>query len=281
MDLIYILKAVVLGIVEGLTEFLPVSSTGHLIIVSELIDFPQDAFSNMFNIVIQLAAILAVLILFWPRIWVKLKSFFKGEQEGRNFMLIWVIGCVPAALAGVLLSDFIDAHLFSVPTVAIALIVGAIALLLTERIFAPKAVTKQIEQVTWKQALGVGLFQCLSLWPGFSRSASTIIGGWVMGMSTWLAADYSFFLAIPIMFGATGYSLIKYFMGAAEIGLETAMTGNQIAALIAGCVTSFLVALLVVRAFMAFLRTHKMRGFAIYRLVVGALLVVLLLAGRM
>lgn len=281
MDIVFILKAILLGIVQGLTEFLPISSTGHLIIVQEFIDFPQNAFSTMFSVVIQLASILAVLILFWPRIWVKLKSFFKGEREGRNFMLIWVVGVIPAAVAGFLLNDFIDTYLFSVPTVAAALIVGAIVLLLTEKHFAPKAVTKQVEEITWKQAVGVGMFQVLALWPGFSRSASTIIGGWVMGMTTWLAADYSFFLAIPVMFGASGFSLFKYFRNASELGYATAMTGNQVAALIAGCIASFIVALLVVRAFMAFLRTHSMRGFAIYRLLVGAVLIALIIGGIM
>lgn len=281
MDIVFILKAVLLGVVQGLTEFLPISSTGHLIIVQNFIEFPQDNFSTMFSVVVQLASIFAVLILFWPRIWVKLKSLLRGEKEGKNFMLIWIIGCIPAALVGVLANDFIDEHLFSVPTVAAALIIGAIMLLVFEKYFAPKAHTKQIEAVTWKQAIGVGMFQVMALWPGFSRSASTIIGGWSMGMTTWLAADYSFFLAIPIMFGASGFSLFKYFRNAAELGTATAMTGSQVVALVAGCIASFIVALLVVRAFMAFLRTHSMRGFAYYRLAIGSLLIVLLLSGIM
>lgn len=277
MDWMLIVKAIVLGVVEGLTEFIPVSSTGHLIIASELIGFEQDAFGIMFNVVIQLAAILAVLILFWPRIWVKLRSFFKGEAEGRRFMAVWVIGCVPAAVAGVLFNDFIDEHLFSVLTVAIALILGALLLLVMERVFAPRARTREVEAITVRQAVGVGVFQCLSLWPGFSRSASTIMGGWAMGMDTHLAADYSFFLAIPIMFGASGYSMAKFFLKGSVDGQPMAMNGSQVVALIVGCVAAFVVAMIVVKAFMAFLKKHSMRGFAIYRLLVGILLLILVM----
>lgn len=266
-DIIFVLKAILMGIVEGLTEFLPVSSTGHLIITQAVTGWPNNEFTRMFSVVIQLAAILAVVILFWPKLWHKVKSFFRGETEGRQFILIWVLGCLPAAVLGVLFDDFIDEHLFSVPTVALALFVGAILMLVSERYLARRGPLVRLEQIRPKQAVLVGLSQCLSLWPGFSRSAATIMGGWACGFNTSLAAEYSFFLAIPVMFGASGWSLRKYsFAG---------MSLTEAVALAVGFLVSFLVAYLVVRSFMAFLRKHKLQGFAWYRIGIAVVLAVL------
>ncbi len=266
-DIIFVLKAILMGIVEGLTEFLPVSSTGHLIITQAVTGWPNNEFTRMFSVVIQLAAILAVVILFWPKLWHKVKSFFRGEKEGRQFILIWVLGCLPAAVLGVLFDDFIDEHLFSVPTVALALFVGAILMLVSERYLARRGPLVRLEQIRPKQAVLVGLSQCLSLWPGFSRSAATIMGGWACGFNTSLAAEYSFFLAIPVMFGASGWSLRKYsFAG---------MSLTEAVALAVGFLISFLVAYLVVRSFMAFLRKHKLQGFAWYRIGIAVVLAVL------
>lgn len=270
-SIFFVLKAMLMGIVEGLTEFLPVSSTGHLIITQAVTGWPNDDFTKMFSVVIQLGAILAVLILFWPKLWNKLKSLFRGEKEGRHFLLIWVIGCIPAAVLGVLLNDFIDAHLFSVPTVIGALTVGGLLMLIFEKRFGARRSVRSLEAISPKQAAVVGAFQCLSLWPGFSRSAATIMGGWACGYSTAVAAEYSFFLAIPIMFGASGWSLRKFSFGS--------MTLEQGFALALGFLTAFLVAFVVVRKFMDFLRRHKLRGFAYYRFAVSAVLLVLLLAG--
>lgn len=270
-DIWFVIKALIMGVVEGLSEFLPISSTGHLIITQNLLKWPNNEYTKMFSVVIQLGAILAVLLLFWPKIWTKLKSFFRGEKEGRNFMLIWVIGCIPAAVLGVLGNDFIDEHLFSVPTVIAALVVGGILMIVTERRYSENTTVQSMDEITPKQALIVGLLQCVSLWPGFSRSAATIMGGWVSGFSTSLAAEYSFFLAIPIMFGASGYSLLK--VSVADIST------TQWVALIIAFLTAFVVALLVVKQFMAFLRKHKLRSFAYYRFALSAVLLILMLTG--
>ncbi len=269
MEIFFVLKAIFLGIVEGLTEFLPVSSTGHLIITQSLIDWKNDDFNKMFSVVIQLGAILAVVCLFWPKIWEKLKGVFRGDKTALRFFGIWIIGCLPAAVLGVLFDDFIDHHLFSVPTVIAALVVGGLLLIGFENWKGDRGRLTRLEDITPRQALLVGVFQCLSLWPGFSRSASTIMGGWLGGFSTALAAEYSFFLAIPIMFGASGWSLRKMDL--------SSMTEAHWAALILGFLVAFLVAFLVVKAFMRFLRTHRLRGFGYYRLALSGLLLVLLL----
>ncbi|NJP40148.1 undecaprenyl-diphosphate phosphatase [Oscillospiraceae bacterium HV4-5-C5C] len=276
--IIFVIKAIVMGIVEGLSEFLPISSTGHLIITQHLLGLPDDEFEKMFSVVIQLGAILAVLLLFWPRIWDRLKSLFRWEKSGRHFFLVWIIGCVPAVVLGLIYEVLnLDDYLFSVPTVTIALVIGALLMLWLEKRHDSGSLSKaagdwtqDMQQITVRQAWVVGLMQCLSLWPGFSRSAATIMGGWVAGFSTPLAADYSFFLAIPIMFGASGLKLFTFsFKG---------ITLSQVTALLLGFLVAFIVALLVVRAFMAFLHKHKLRGFAYYRLVLAVLLVVLMAA---
>lgn len=277
MDIIYILKNIVLGIVEGLTEFLPVSSTGHLIISSELMNIETDAFNKMFMVVVQLAAILAVVILYWPRLWALLKGMVKREKASWHFFGIWVLGCIPAVIFGVLFDDAIDEYLFSVPTVAAALVVGAVLMLFGEKKVAVKNTFDDAFQISAKQALIVGLAQCVSLWPGFSRSAATIMGGWSAGLTTAAAADYSFFLAIPIMFGASGYSLVKYLK--TDAAAAAAFTSTQLLALILGCVVSFIVAFVVVKAFLAFLKKRPLKYFAYYRIALAILLLVLMFAG--
>ncbi|HHX36647.1 MAG TPA: undecaprenyl-diphosphate phosphatase [Clostridiaceae bacterium] len=269
--ILFVFKSIIMGIVEGLSEFLPISSTGHLIIAQSLVNWPNDEFNKMFSVVIQLGAILAVVILFWPKLWHKIKALFRGEKEGINFLIIWVVGCIPAAIFGVLLNDFIDDNLFSVPTVVAALVIGATMMLLFERFLGQRNKVKTLEEITPKQALVVGLFQCLSLWPGFSRSAATIMGGWALGYTTSLAAEYSFFLAIPVMFGASAWSMRKFDFGH--------MAVDQWVALSIGFLVSFLVAFLVVKRFMDFLRTHKLKGFAYYRYILSAVLLILMFSG--
>lgn len=277
MDLLFIFKNIIMAIVEGITEFLPVSSTGHLIISQNVLGLPADEFNNMYSVVIQLAAILAVVILFWSRIWTKLTSFFRGEKEGRHFMLVWVVGCIPAVVLGLAyeLLD-LDDLLFTVPVVAAALIVGSFFMLFLEkrheeRIKKNLIKTEQMDDMSVKQALIVGFAQCASLWPGFSRSAATIMGGWLAGFTTPLAADYSFFLAIPIMFGASGLKLVRFSFDG--------ISNEQLWSLILGFVVSFIVALVVVKAFIAFLKRRPLRIFAWYRLGLAAVLIILLLAG--
>lgn len=276
MDIIYILKNIVLGIVEGLTEFLPVSSTGHLIISSELMHIESDAFNKMFMVVVQLAAILAVLVLYWPRIWDVLKGMLHLRKDAWRFLGVWIIGCVPAVVFALLFADAIDKLLFSVPTVIAALVVGALLMIFGEKRVAVNNTFDDAKAVTVKQALIVGFAQCVSLWPGFSRSAATIMGGWCAGLTTAAAADYSFFLAIPIMFGASGYSLLKYIK---HQGAAFAFSSTQLIALVLGCVISFIVALVVVKAFLAFLKKKPLKYFAYYRLALAAVLLALMLAG--
>ncbi len=278
MDLIYVLKNIVLGIIEGLTEFIPVSSTGHLIIAAELMDIESDAFNKMFMVVVQLAAILAVLILYWPRIWSLLKGMFTGKKGAWRFFGVWVLGCIPAAVFGVLFDDIIDTYLFAVPTVAAALLAGAFLMLYGERKVAVYNTFDEAKEIGFKQALMVGLAQCVSLWPGFSRSAATIMGGWSAGLTTAAAADYSFFLAIPVMFGASGYSLVKYLK--TDTAAAAAFTQTQLLALILGCIISFIVAFVVVKAFLAFLKKRPLRYFAYYRILLAAVLIGLMVAGK-
>jgi len=261
MDLIII--AVILGIVEGVTEFLPVSSTGHLILFGHYLGF-TGSFAVMFEIIIQLGAILAVVYNYRVRILESLQSLKPG-QWGFKLWLCMAVAFLPSAILGVLFNDIIEARLFSPFTVGIALMVGAVMMIVIENKFAGHR-QDQLLEVGLKRSLLIGLAQCMSLIPGMSRSASTIMGGMLVGLSVKTAAEFSFFLAIPTMFAATGYSLMK--------GV-TAMNSLEWAALAVGFVVSFLVALVVVDKFIAFLGRHSLRVFAYYRLAVGAVIIFL------
>lgn len=270
MDIIIALKAVLLGIVEGLTEFLPVSSTGHLIIFSNLIDFYQHfdkAYVDIFNMVIQLGAILAVIAYYWKKIWDTVIHLFPTkdtplEKSGLYFWGMVVVSCVPAAAIGIPFDDWVQAKLFNPVVVACTLFIGGVWMIYAENRFRGKKTT-DLSQITVspKQAIIVGSFQVLSIIPGMSRSASTIIGGWVAGMSTVAAAEYSFFLAIPVMFGQALLNILKLLQS------PVPLTNEAWLALAIGFIVSFIVALLVIGSFLSFLKRKPLKYFAVYRMI--------------
>ena len=267
MNLMLIFKSAILGIVEGITEFLPVSSTGHMIIVGHFINFEGD-FAKLFEIVIQLGAILAIVVLFRTKIINSLKNLTPG---GTGFKL-WtglMLAFVPAGISGILLYKKVEEYLMIPVSVAASLLVGGFWMIYAENKYRNNDKIQNIEQVGYREAFIIGCFQCLSiLWPGFSRSASTIIGGWIVGLSSVAAAEFSFFLAIPTMAVATVYELLK-----SAISLNI----NEIAALITGFAVSFIVALVVVDRFIHFIKTKPMKSFAVYRIIVGVVIIVLAL----
>ena len=273
MDIMYILKGIIIAIVEGITEFLPISSTGHLIIANDLIGFGNGGFEKMFMVVIQLGAILAIIVLYWEKLVGLLVSLLRREPRGIRFTIALLVGVIPAAILGFSLEDLIDEKLFSIPTVILALIVGALMMIRFEKKYRNQAAITEVDQITPSAALKIGLFQCLSLWPGFSRSASTIMGGWHQGLAPEGAAEFSFFLAIPIMFGASGLKLAKFGMD----GGFAAITSTQIVTLIVGFAVAFAVALICVRAFMSYIKNQPMKVFAWYRLILAAALTVKIL----
>jgi undecaprenyl-diphosphatase len=258
-----IIKALILGIVEGLTEFLPISSTGHQILVADLLNFTGDK-AIFFNIIIQFAAILAVIVHFRVKIIEILTGLLKLEQASLNFAINIVLAFLPAAILGVLFIDIIKKVFFNPITVAIMLIVGGILMLWTERL-KPANNIHQIEEVPYIKALLIGCFQSLALVPGVSRSAATIIGARLFGLTRQTATDFSFFLAIPTMLGAFVYSLYKSYNSFNDADLWV---------LITGFVASFVVALLTVKILLNFIASHKYDIFAYYRLIIGFFILV-------
>lgn len=248
------LNAVILGIVEGLTEFLPVSSTGHLIIAGHLLDFTGPK-AETFSIVIQLGAILAVLALYWPTFWGLVRPTGRRFSGLRGLTLLFLT-CLPASLLGLVAHSAIKEHLFSPLTVAAALAVGALAILLVERMPARKT-TYSLDEISPALALGIGCFQCLSLWPGFSRSAATIMGGMILGTERRTAAEYSFVAAVPIMFAATGYDMLSSWR---------LFSPDDFLILAVGFGVSFVSAWVAVKGFIALLGRLTLRPFAWYRL---------------
>lgn len=288
LDFIYILKAIVIAIVEGLTEFVPVSSTGHMILVGSLIGFRSGAagaaeFASMFEVVIQLGAILAVVVLYWNKLWGAVVDFFtfiftggKKGQSGFKFGINVIIGSIPALIVGLTLYDNIK-ELFKPSAVVVGFIVGGILLLVIENRFrnkvskVGKTPTTDVFDITPIQAIKVGVFQVLSMWPGMSRSASTIMGGWIAGLSTPVAAEFSFFLAVPAMVGSSAMDLINFDY--------SIMNSTYIVALIVGFLVAFIVSIVVMDMFVSYLKKKPMRIFAIYRIVAGIVLLGLSVAG--
>ena len=253
-----ILKAILFGIVEGVTEWLPISSTGHLILLNQFVKLSvSDEFYSMFEVVIQLGAILAVIVLFFQR----LNPFSpkKSPAQKRATWDLWakvIVAILPSGVLGVLLDDWMEAHLYNYITVAIALIAYGVAFILVERSHAnKKPAIEKVGKIDYKTALLIGCFQCLSLIPGTSRSGSTILGAILLGVSRPAAAEFSFFMAIPTMVGASGLKALKF------IKAGTAMTGNETMILIVGCIVSFLVSLFIIRSLMEYVRKHSFSAF--------------------
>ena len=264
--IIELLKAVFLGIVEGITEWLPISSTGHLILVNEFLNLRQSKdFIDMFNIVIQLGAILAVMVIYFKRL-----NPFQPGKTAREVQLTWqlwlkvVIACIPSAFFGLLLDDWMEAHLSNFFVVAIMLVVYGIAFIWIEdrnRRVEPKVT--DLALMSYKTAFYIGLFQVLSIIPGTSRSGATILGGIIVGTSRSVAADFTFFLGIPTMFGYSGLKAVKYFIDG------NTLTGGQVAILLVASVTAFVVSLFVIRFLMNYIKKHDFTVFGKYRIVLG------------
>ena len=279
MEDLTMFETIVIAIVEGLTEFLPVSSTGHMIIAQNVLGVESTEFVKAFTFIIQFGAILSVVILYWKR-------FFRLNRtpapEGASFVrrllhkydFYWklLVAFIPAAVLGLLCSDVIDAMLESVTVVAVMLIVGGVFMLFCDRIFNKGSAQTELPE---KRAFLIGLFQCISMIPGVSRSMATIVGGMAQRLTRKAAAEFSFFLAVPTMFAATVYKLAKLFMeGGTEILRE------NLAALIVGNVVAFIVALLAIKFFIAFVTKYGFKAFGWYRIIVGAVILILLLSGH-
>ncbi|MGN0153611.1 MAG: undecaprenyl-diphosphate phosphatase [Lachnospiraceae bacterium] len=289
MNLIEWLKVLLLGIVEGITEWLPISSTGHLILVDEFVKLNQsDAFMEMFNVVIQLGAILAVVVLYWDKLWpfhtkknAPKKSWFAKQADSgfakslqsfcNNYcymdkIILWlkiVFACIPAMVIGLPLDDWMEEHFHNATVVSIALIFYGIVFIVLENYNKKRAPRiNSLQTLSFKDAFLIGVFQVLSLIPGTSRSGSTIIGGILIGTSREIAAEFTFFLAIPVMFGASFIKLLKF-------GL--AFTGTELAVLIVGMVVAFAVSILAIKFLMGYIKKHDFKVFGWYRIILGIL----------
>jgi undecaprenyl-diphosphatase len=258
------LLAVIMGLVEGITEFLPVSSTGHLVLAGDLINFDQvggSEFAKSFEVVIQLGAILAVVVAY-PSRFLGLLNFRENRGfSGLRGIGLLVVTSIPAGLLGLAARKYIHAHLMQNGPVVLALSVGAIWILAVEW-YCPRPRTEGVDALTWKNALGIGLFQCFALWPGMSRSASTILGGMILGVERKTATYYSFFAAVPIMIAATGYEFYKSMGG---------MTPDLFGVLAVGFVVSFFSAWAAVKIFVQFLTRHTLVPFGWYRLAIAGI----------
>ena len=252
-------EALIIAIIEGLTEFLPISSTGHMMIATAILGVKATPFVKLFTIAIQLGAILSVVVLYFKR-------FFKSV----NFYIKLVVAFIPAAVFGLLLGDYIDAALENLMGVAVALFIGGIVLLFVDKWFKNNNQDDE-KDITYPKALKIGLFQCLAMWPGMSRSASTIVGGMTQGLTRKNAAEFSFFLAVPTMFAATAKKLLDFY----KDGIT--LNGQEINILIFGNVIAFVVALLAIKSFIGFLNKYGFKGFGWYRIIVGGILIVLFL----
>ena len=270
-----IIKAIIFGIVEGITEWLPVSSTGHMIVLQNITPLGvSPGFWKMFEVVIQLGAIMAVVILYWKRLWP-----FKNV-DGRPFiklatMKLWVkivVACIPAAIAGIAFDDFIDEHFYKPEMVAAALIVVGIMFIYIENRLNPVKNTEvtKLSEITYKDAVIIGIFQLLAaIFPGTSRSGATIIGGLMLGLSRKTAAEFTFFLAIPVMFGASLLKSVKYILSG-----DVSFSGMEIAILVTGIITALVVSFLVIGFLMNYIKKKDFKPFGWYRIVLGIIVII-------
>ena len=272
------IQTIIIAIVEGLTEFLPVSSTGHMIITQALLGVESTEFVKAFTVIIQFGAILSVVCLYWKRFFrLNHTPLPEGASPLKRFLhkfdFYWklLVAFIPAAVLGLLFSDEIDALLESVVVVAVMLVIGGIFMLFCDRIFSK---SDKDFKMTVKKAFNIGLFQCIAMIPGVSRSMATIVGGMAQKMTRKDAAEFSFFLAVPTMFAATGYKVLKLFL---DGGTEVLM--NNMSALIIGNVVAFVVALLAIKFFISFVTKYGFKAFGWYRIIVGGTILVLLMCG--
>ena len=265
-----ILRSVVYGIIEGITEWLPISSTVHMILAEQVLKFSfSDAFMEMFRVVIQLGAILAVVVLYFKKLWPFCGDNGRDSGFAKHFrwpvIKLWckiIVACLPAAVLGLLLDDWMDAHFYNSVVVAVMLIVYGIAFILVER--RPRVpTTTKLSRITYQQALIIGMWQVLALIPGTSRSGATILGGLLCGLSRGAASQFTFFLAIPVMAGASGLKLVKF------VAKGGAFAAPEVAALLVGCVVAFVVSLLAIRFLMDYVKKHTFTAFGWYRIALG------------
>ncbi|MBQ3603465.1 MAG: undecaprenyl-diphosphate phosphatase [Clostridia bacterium] len=268
MNITEILKAVFLGIVEGITEWLPISSTGHMLLVDEFLQLEMsDAFKEMFFVVIQLGAILAVVSVFFKRmIPFEINNGMKIKKDTFSLWVKVVIACIPGAVVTLLFDDFIESRLHTPVVIALTLIIYGVAFIVIENMAKNKTPkTNQLEMISYKEALLIGLFQVLSIIPGTSRSGSTIIGALIIGVSRVAAAEFTFFLAVPVMFGLSALKLLDF---------GFSFSTDEIIVLLVGCVTAFAVSLGVVKFLMSYIKKKDFKLFGIYRIVLGALVLI-------
>ena len=267
--MIEILKAVLFGIIEGVTEWLPISSTGHMILLDEFIQLNVSKdFYKLFEVVIQLGAILAVVVIYFKSIWPFKKENNKIAMD-KNILNLWgkiLVACVPAAIIGLLFDDWIDEHFYNSVVVSLALIIYGILFIVIENKNIGSRKTKDVNKISYKQALQIGAFQLLALIPGTSRSGSTIIGGLLIGLERATAAEFTFFLAIPVMAGASLLKLAKYVL---KVGLS--FSGLEIGILLVATVTAFIVSMFVIKFLINYIRKHDFKVFGYYRIVLGIL----------
>ncbi len=262
-----LVETIIIAVVEGLTEFLPVSSTGHMIIASRILGIEKDAFTKLFEVAIQLGAILSVVVLYWNK-------FFPLNRK--EFYLKLIVAVIPALVLGFIFSKKIDTLLESPLTVAITLLVGGVILLFIDKLFQTPTVEKD-EQISLKQALIIGFWQCLAMIPGTSRSAASIIGGMQQKLTRNLSAEFSFYLAVPTMAAATGYKLLKAWKDSPELLTNS----NNLFSLFLGSIIAFVVALLAIKFFIGFLQRNGFKVFGWYRIIVGLALLILIYTNQL